>query len=102
MRVNDAKLKTANSSSDYLAPSHHGRGIMSASIKAVMEWAVQMMNIRRIIVTAYAGNVASLRVFEKNGFTHLDTLVNCRKQAESKGGRTYSLAVMEWRKPEAE
>ena len=88
--------------SDYLAPSHHGKGIMSAAIKAVMEWAVPMMNVRHINVTAYAHNIASLRVFEKNGYTHLETITDFGKQVESKGGRTYSLAVMEWRKVDAE
>ncbi|KLO16500.1 acyl-CoA N-acyltransferase [Schizopora paradoxa] len=83
---------------DYLAPSHHGKGIMSAAIKAVMDWAVPMMNVHHINVTANADNAASLRVFEKNGYTHLETIEDFGKQVESKGGRTYSLAVMEWRK----
>jgi len=85
---------------DYLAPSHHGKGIMTAAIKTVMEWAVPNMGVRHIVVTADKRNNASVRVFEKNGYTHLETLENCKRHVESKGGQLYSLRVMEWRKPE--
>lgn len=75
---------------------------MSAAIKTMMDFAVPVMNVHHIIITAHVGNLASLRVFEKNGYTHLETLENCKKQQESKGGRLYSLAVMEWRRPDSE
>ncbi|KZT02496.1 uncharacterized protein LAESUDRAFT_730244 [Laetiporus sulphureus 93-53] len=54
---------------DYLASSHHGRGIMSAAFRTLMEaWAIPRMDVRHIRVEAFKGNVGSVRVFEKFGF----------------------------------
>lgn len=60
---------------DYLAPSHHGRGIMSAALGTIIrEWMVPRMAARKIRVEAFVGNVGSVRVFEKNGFVQEQTL----------------------------
>ncbi|KAH9835900.1 acyl-CoA N-acyltransferase [Rhodofomes roseus] len=54
---------------DWLASSHHGRGIMSAAFRTLMtDWAIPRMNVRVMRVETYAENVASARVFEKFGF----------------------------------
>ena len=54
---------------DWLASSHHGRGIMSAAFRTVMtEWAIPRMNVRDMRVEVYVDNIASTRVFEKFGF----------------------------------
>ncbi|KZT74974.1 hypothetical protein DAEQUDRAFT_807252 [Daedalea quercina L-15889] len=54
---------------DWLASSHHGRGIMSAALRTLMtEWAIPRMNVRVVRAEAYTENFASTRVFEKFGF----------------------------------
>ncbi|PCH34023.1 hypothetical protein WOLCODRAFT_94664 [Wolfiporia cocos MD-104 SS10] len=54
---------------DYLASSHHGRGIMSTALKTLLTaWAIPRMGVRRIRAETFRGNVGSVRVFEKNGF----------------------------------
>ncbi|KAL4070741.1 hypothetical protein J3A83DRAFT_3255875 [Scleroderma citrinum] len=54
---------------NYLAPSHHGRGIMSAAMKLILcSWAIPRMGVRRMTGYTFAGNVGSVRVFEKSGF----------------------------------
>ena len=54
---------------DYLAKSHHGRGIMTAVIGAFVNgWIIPMMGGRIIRAGSYVGNTGSIRVFEKNGF----------------------------------
>ncbi|EPT01563.1 hypothetical protein FOMPIDRAFT_1059740 [Fomitopsis schrenkii] len=54
---------------DWLASSHHGRGIMSAVFRILMtEWAIPRMNVQTMRVEVYADNAASSRVFEKFGF----------------------------------
>jgi len=85
--------------SDYLAPSHHGKGIMSATIKVVMGWAIPNMGVQYIVAIALPSNAASIRVFAKNGFTHFDTIMNFKRLTESRGGQMYSIYIMEWRKP---
>jgi len=53
----------------YLAPSHHGRGIMSAAMGAILsKWAIPRMGVRYVVGYTFAENDGSRRVFEKNGF----------------------------------
>ncbi|KAF7968809.1 hypothetical protein HWV62_29286 [Athelia sp. TMB] len=53
---------------DYLAPSHHRRGIMGAVCRALIDsWAEPRMNARVIETYTFTGNQGSVRVFEKNG-----------------------------------
>lgn len=54
---------------DYLAASHHGRGIMSAALGTLIRyWGIPRMNARIIRAETFSGNEGSKRVFEKNGF----------------------------------
>ena len=56
---------------DYLAASHHGKGIMSAAIGTLIrDWAVPRMGVRQIRVETFVDNIGSRRVFEKNGFVY--------------------------------
>ncbi|KAH7915628.1 hypothetical protein BJ138DRAFT_1054409 [Hygrophoropsis aurantiaca] len=62
---------------DYLAPSHHRRGIMSAAMKIVLDkWVVPRMGARSMTGYAFAGNRGSRRVFENSGFVWKGTLNN--------------------------
>ncbi|CAK5280769.1 unnamed protein product [Mycena citricolor] len=59
---------------DYLAPSHHGLGIMSDAFGTVLrKWGIPRMGVKQMVVSASKGNQGSVRVFEKNGFKLRDT-----------------------------
>jgi RimJ/RimL family protein N-acetyltransferase len=79
---------------DFLASSHHRRGIMSAVLAIVLEkWAIPRMHVHRMHVSVFVGNNGSVRVFEKNGFVLVDTLENC---IEIRGEKR-SLHVLDWK-----
>jgi len=60
---------------DYLAPSHHGQGIMTDAIDTLLhDWAVPRMGVRRVLTGAFVGNMGSVKVFEKNGFKMVRTV----------------------------
>ncbi|KAA1468480.1 hypothetical protein DENSPDRAFT_814755 [Dentipellis sp. KUC8613] len=60
---------------DWISPKAHGRGIMTAVIRTLMqEWGVPRMGIRYMLPVLFVGNVGSLRVFEKNGFVLAKTI----------------------------
>lgn len=62
-------------SPDCLASSHHGKGIMTAAVRTLMqEWVVPCMGAKAMRVEACEGNVGSVKVFEKNGFEVVDTV----------------------------
>ncbi|KAJ5087132.1 acetyltransferase GNAT family [Penicillium angulare] len=83
---------------DYLAPSHHGRGIMTGVIRSVIhDWAVPRMNVRDIRASAFVGNQGSLKVFLKNNFEETCTLEDWAPVSESRGGGTRSIVVVKWR-----
>ena len=77
---------------DWLISSHHGQGIMSAVVKAlVYEWGVPRMGIRRIVEIVFSGNVGSQRVLEKSGFQLVNSVDDC---VEARGHK-YGVHVME-------
>jgi len=54
---------------DYLAPSHHGKGIMTAAIRELIHsWGIPHMGVRELSGVVIEGNMGSRRVFEKPGF----------------------------------
>ncbi|KAJ7203952.1 GNAT domain-containing protein [Mycena haematopus] len=78
----------------FLAPSHHGRGVMTVALATVLEkWAVPRMRIHHLHVSVFTGNNGSVRVFEKNGFVLVETLQNCIEIR----GETRSLHVLDWK-----
>ncbi|KAJ7760932.1 hypothetical protein B0H16DRAFT_1531174, partial [Mycena metata] len=78
---------------NYLAPSHHGRGIMSDVIQTIMRnWAIPRMGVQRMVVTAFEGNVGSVRVLEKNGFRFRETIVDALEVR----GTMRGVHVVEW------
>ncbi|KAJ7249531.1 GNAT domain-containing protein [Mycena haematopus] len=80
----------------YLAPSHNGRGLMTAAVKTIItQFGIPWMNTRRIRSSAFVGNHGSLKVLLKNGFVMVDTLVQHVQVGEEK--RT--LHLMEWSAP---
>lgn len=83
---------------DYLAPSHHGKGIMPAALGTLIrEWAIPRMHVKTIYGLAFKDNSASVRVFEKNGFKMFDTVEDCVEISPSKGGGKVGLHFLEWK-----
>ena len=82
---------------DFMCPSHHGRGIMTAALRVVIEqWAIPRMNAHIIHGSLFKENIGSQRVFEKNGFQKYDTIEDCVEIAESKGGGKVGESFMKW------
>ena len=79
-----------------LASSHHGRGIMTSAIRAILhDWAIPHMRVRTVMATADADNLGSLRVFAKNNFQYMGTVVN-EVDMSHKGRNNNILGVMKW------
>ena len=51
-----------------IAPSRQGRGLMTAAIRDLLDWARGDLRVRRISAETTPDNVASQRVLERNGF----------------------------------
>ncbi|KAF8516744.1 GNAT domain-containing protein [Hysterangium stoloniferum] len=82
---------------DYLATSHHNRGIMSLVVKTLMEqWVVPRMGAKKINAAILKGNIGSVRVFEKIGFYAEKTIENYKVRSESKGGGIIGLQILRW------
>ncbi|KAJ6580928.1 acyl-CoA N-acyltransferase [Mycena capillaripes] len=83
----------------YLAPSYHGRGLMTAAVKTIItQFGIPWMKTKRIRSSAFLGNHGSLGVLQKNGFVVVDTLVNHVQIGDEKEKRT--LHLLEWSGPD--
>ncbi|KAF9229044.1 hypothetical protein BS17DRAFT_688481 [Gyrodon lividus] len=79
---------------DYLAPSHHGRGIMTAAMTTILNgWAIPRMGVRIMTGYTFSENKGSQRVFEKSGFVWKRTLDNGKVVR----GERKTLNYLEWR-----
>ncbi|KAI6153793.1 hypothetical protein BKA82DRAFT_4094071 [Pisolithus tinctorius] len=79
---------------DYIAPSHHGRGIMSAAMRLVLHsWAIPRMGVRHMSGYTFVGNAGSARVFEKSGFMLKGVLDN----GKTVRGERKRLNYLEWK-----
>ncbi|KAJ7860409.1 acyl-CoA N-acyltransferase [Mycena olivaceomarginata] len=77
----------------YLAPSHHGRGLMTIAVKTLItQFGIPLLKTKRIRSSTFQGNYGSLRVLQKNGFVIIDTLVEHAQVGDEKK----SLHLMEW------
>ncbi|KAJ7623728.1 acyl-CoA N-acyltransferase [Roridomyces roridus] len=76
----------------YLAPSHHGRGVMTVAVKALIEWSVKWLGVQRLISSTFTENRGSLRVLQKCGFVVVDTLVDHVPMDDGK----WSMYLLEW------
>ncbi|KAG8729205.1 hypothetical protein FRC11_009281, partial [Ceratobasidium sp. 423] len=80
---------------DYLRPTHHGRGIMTAVVRAAIElWAAPHMNAHNFRAATFPENVGSQRVFLKNGFQIVDRVVGAVQFPESKGGHIKDTVIL--------
>lgn len=82
---------------DWLAASHHGRGIMTAAIGLLMTaWGIPRMGIRHVVAHTFAGNIGSNRVFEKNGFVNRGPFDN----GKIARGEKKIMTLLEWKHEE--
>lgn len=52
-----------------LTPEHHGKGIMSEALKAVIDYGFNVMQLSTIEAFTHSENSASVRLLERNHFT---------------------------------
>ncbi|KAH7914752.1 hypothetical protein BJ138DRAFT_315403 [Hygrophoropsis aurantiaca] len=79
---------------DFVTASYHGRGIMSSAMGLILNsWAIPRMGVRYMKGFAFDGNIASSRVFEKNGFVRKGLVDNGR---EVRGKRVIFIHL-EWK-----
>jgi ribosomal-protein-alanine N-acetyltransferase len=52
----------------WLAPSLHGKGLMTEAAAAATGWAFERLGLHKVTVSCFEPNVASRRVIEKVGF----------------------------------
>lgn len=52
----------------WLLPEYQGRGIMTMSVRSVVNWAVNVLSIKRIAICCAVGNVGSNAIPKKLGF----------------------------------
>ncbi|OCH96417.1 hypothetical protein OBBRIDRAFT_718357 [Obba rivulosa] len=85
---------------DYIASSHHGRGIMSAAVSTLLSsWGIPRMGVRRMRVETAVGNIGSVRVFQKNGFVLEKSVENVRV-GSNYSAETYGTNVLWWQHKE--
>jgi len=53
----------------WLGQSHWGRGLATAAVRAVTEYAFETFGLTRIFAVPFAANTASIRVLEKAGYS---------------------------------
>ncbi len=71
----------------YVARTHWGRGIASEAVRQICAYVFAHTDIIRIFAEPFAGNAASCRVLEKNGFVREGTL----RQNAVKNGRVLDM-----------
>lgn len=95
------KVEKTNEMTDFLSPSHHGQGIMTAVIHTLIhDWAIPYMNAHTIKASLYAENKGSARVFGKNGFRLEHTREDWVIVPENRGGGRKSIRVFVWNREE--
>ena len=55
-------------------PPFQGRGYMTEMVGGLVTWASQQPGVEHIVADTEAGNIASQRVLEKNGFRQFDQI----------------------------
>ncbi|KAJ7777211.1 GNAT domain-containing protein [Mycena metata] len=79
----------------YLAPGHHGRGLMTVAVDTMKEWGIAWLKAKYIRSSAFEDNVGSQKVLRKNGFVIVDKLVEHVQVGDTKK----TLYLIEWTAP---
>ena len=70
---------------------------MTSALRTLLDkFAIPDLHVHEIIGTNFGHNIASRRVFEKNGFIYRNTVPNAATLSESKGGGKMDLGVLTW------
>ncbi len=82
----------------WLSKDHEGKGIMTASVKALINYGFNDLKLHRIEISCDARNVRSKRIPEKLGFTLEGVLRdNHKRNGEFSDGLVYGLLSSEWK-----
>jgi len=85
---------------DSLSPTVHGRGIMTAVLGTLMEkWLIPYMNVYHMSGGCLEDNIASKRVFEKNGWIFVKfepDRIELPEIMTGVKGKKFGLVVMKW------
>jgi RimJ/RimL family protein N-acetyltransferase len=73
----------------WLGTSHWNKGVMTAAVRAVTEYAFAQFSLTRVFAVPYATNVASHRVLEKVGYVREGVL----RRSASKNGQVLDQVV---------
>ena len=65
------RLREGGTVGYWLAPWARGRGVMTESVRAVVDWARREHGVKRLFLTAHPDNAASQRVAERVGFRRI-------------------------------
>jgi hypothetical protein len=86
----------AFSTPDYLEPGHHGQGIMSLTLKTLIdEWMVPRMDCHRISGVTFVSNHASAKIFLNSGFMLTQTSsLRCYDVPKGRGGGKMTLQFL--------
>ncbi|GAA6061223.1 hypothetical protein JCM10212_002682 [Sporobolomyces blumeae] len=83
----------------YLAPSYHSQGIMSLCLSSLLQtYLVPYLDAQTIRSSAFADNVASIRVQENAGRLRRTGETFWCQVSESRGGGRREEVVLEWKK----
>jgi RimJ/RimL family protein N-acetyltransferase len=75
-----------------ISPVARGRGIASAAVRLLSEWAFRHVGVKRLQLSIHPDNVASQRVAEKAGYTYEGTLRSMKLiRGERVDGMVWSL-----------
>ena len=64
---------------------------------ALYDWMVPRTEVKKIVVSAFSDNMASIRTFEKNGFKMVSMVPKHSVEAR---GKTMELETLVWKSPE--
>lgn len=79
-----------------LGRPHWGQGYVTESARAMLQFAFETLRLNRIYAECHSENIASIRVLEKIGMRHENTL----EKDQFMGGRWYDTWVFAIHKPE--
>lgn len=95
VRLNDTNRHNSYKEMEYIVSEHYqNRGYATETVKAILEYAFNELDLMVVAVCHYPHNVQSKRVIEKCGFTYEGTL---RKYSKNLCDSVrYSLLKEEW------
>ena len=73
----------------WLGEEHQGRGIITAGVRAYLDYAFDTLGLNRVVIRAAVDNAPSRAVAQRLGFA----LEGCHREAERIGDHAHDLAV---------